>query len=174
MAAEVIWYIIAVAMVVASLGVVFSQSVVHAALFLIGSLLGVATMYLYLSVEFLFLVQLVIYGGAVAVLVILALMLTRAPPGRRVVLDGSQRPVAFVAAIGLGAVLVSTVLATAWPNDTGAIQNISLEAIGNLLFDKWAIPFEIASLVLLVALLGAVVLAREDRPEDTERVDRGG
>jgi NADH:ubiquinone oxidoreductase subunit 6 (subunit J) len=108
------------------------------------------------------------------VLVILALMLTRTPPGRKVVLDGPQKPLAFIAAIGLGAVLVGSVLSTAWPNDTGAIQNISLEAIGNLLFDKWAIPFEIASLVLLVALIGAVVIAREDQPEDVERVDRGG
>jgi NADH-quinone oxidoreductase subunit J len=171
MAGEVIWYIIAVAMVGASLGVVFSQNVVHAALFLVGSLLGVAAMYLFLSVEFLFLVQLLIYGGAVTVLIILALMLTRVPPGRQVRLDGPQRPFAFIAAVALGAILIATMVSTAWPGDDDTLTNIPLEAIGDILFDEWAIPFEIASFVLLVALIGATVLSREDRPEDEERVE---
>src|SRR6185503_7041440 len=77
MATEVLWWIFAVAIVVLSAGVVFARTVIHSVIFLIGSLAGVGAMYLFLTVEFLALVQFLIYGGAVTVLILLALMLTR-------------------------------------------------------------------------------------------------
>jgi NADH-quinone oxidoreductase subunit J len=76
-ATEVLWWIFAVLIVVLSAGVVFSRSVIHSAIFLIGSLAGVGAMYVFLTVEFLALVQFLIYGGAITVLILLALMLTR-------------------------------------------------------------------------------------------------
>ena len=68
MATEILWWIFAVAIVAVSAGVVISRSVIHSAIFLIGSLAGVGAMYLFLTVEFLALVQFLIYGGAVTVL----------------------------------------------------------------------------------------------------------
>jgi len=76
-ATEVVWWVFAVATVATAMGVVFSRSVIHSAIFLIGSLGGVGAMYVILTVEFLALVQFLIYGGAVTVLILLALMLTR-------------------------------------------------------------------------------------------------
>ena len=80
MATEVLWWIFAALIVALSAGVVFSRSVIHSAIFLIGSLAGVGAMYVFLTVEFLALVQFLIYGGAVTVLILLALMLTRPAP----------------------------------------------------------------------------------------------
>src|SRR3990172_13088143 len=118
MANEVLWWIFAAAIVITSAGVVFSRSVIHSAIFLIGSLAGVGAMYVFLTVEFLALVQFLIYGGAVTVLVLLALMLTRmATGGERVSLNGPQAPFGALVAGGIAAVLVVVGVSTAWPGD---------------------------------------------------------
>jgi len=163
MATEILWWIFAAAIVGTALGVVLSRSVIHAAIFLIGSLSGVGAMYLFLTVEFVALVQFLIYGGAVTVLLLLALMLTR--PGEER-LTSAQAPFAAVAGIVLLAILIGVAIGTAWPGDiddepaTVAMQTISRE-----LFQTFGAPFIIASLVLLVALVGAIILARQEDGE---------
>src|SRR5487761_2298059 len=102
MATEVLWWIFAAAIVALSAGVVFSRSVIHAAIFLIGSLGGVGAMYVILNVEFLALVQFLIYGGAVTVLILLALMLTRmGASGTPEKLNGAQAPFGILVGGGL-------------------------------------------------------------------------
>src|SRR4029079_10791429 len=119
MATEVLWWIFAAATVATSLGVVFSRSVLHSAIFLIGSLAGVGAMYLFLTVEFLALVQFLIYGGAVTVLILLALMLTRSDAiGRQPPRNGAQRPLALLVGGGLMAILIGVAVGTAWPGDS--------------------------------------------------------
>ena len=101
MATEVLWWFFAVAIVGVSCGVVFSRSVIHSAIFLIFSMAGVGAMYVFLTVEFLALVQFLIYGGAVTVLILLALMLTRqGAPGSPEKVNGAQAP--FAALVGGG------------------------------------------------------------------------
>ncbi len=167
MATEVLWWIFAVATVVLSLGVVFSRSVIHSAIFLIGSLAGVGAMYLFLQVEFLALVQFLIYGGAVTVLILLALMLTRMDPsGRSVSVNGAQMPFALLVGGGLLATLIAVAVDTAWPGDTDdSPTNIGLNVISEKLFADFGAPFVIASAVLLVALIGAIILARQEEGE---------
>ena len=164
MATEVVWWIFAALIVGTSLGVVVSGSVIHSAIFLILSLAGVAAMYVFLTVEFLALVQLLIYGGAVTVLILLALMLTRqAGPGEKIRVNGSQAP--FGALVGglLMAVLVGVAVTTSWPG--GSVDKptlIPIEKISQKLFLDFGPPFVIASAVLLVALVGAIILARQE------------
>jgi NADH-quinone oxidoreductase subunit J len=164
MATEVIWWIFAAIIVATSLGVVTSSSVIHSAIFLIVSLGFVAGMYVLLTVEFLALVQFLIYGGAVTVLILLALMLTRqGASGEKMQVNGPQAPFAALVGAMLGAVLVSVAVATAWPGDTGkGPANIPIEAISQRLFVDFGAPFVIASAVLLVALIGAIILARQE------------
>lgn len=164
MATEVLWWIFAVAIVGVSAGVVFSRSVIHSAIMLIFSLAGVGAMYLFLTVEFLALVQLLIYGGAVTVLILLALMLTRMGAGGRLErVNGPQMPFAIVVAGGLVAILVTVALDTAWPGDRDdEPANISIETISDALFQDFGAPFVIASVLLLVALVGAIILARQE------------
>jgi len=138
------------------LGVVVSRNVVHAALALLASLLAVAGIYLILFAEFLAVVQVLIYGGAIIIVLLFAIMLTRTAEYPRIT-DNRQWPLAAVAAVGLLAVLA----ASFWTRSAGdtSPHSPAFSDLANSLFTRWAIPFEIASLVLLVALIGAIIIA---------------
>jgi NADH-quinone oxidoreductase subunit J len=137
--------------------VVLTRNVVHAALFLLMSLLSVAGIYLILFTEFLALVQVLIYGGAIIIVLVFAIMLTRTSEYPRIS-DNRQWPLAAVAALALGAVLAASFWSSP-PTGTEA-QSPVFSELANSLFTRWAIPFEVASLVLLVALIGAIIIAR--------------
>jgi NADH-quinone oxidoreductase subunit J len=160
----VFFYIMAAIVLGGGLGVVLARTTIYAALFLIVSLLGVAGLYILLSTEFLALVQVLIYGGAVTVLVLFALMLTRVRDVGKS-LDGDQRPLAAVAAIALFAALAVMIGQTEWPRDVDQLTVVPFTSIGDALFGRWALPFEIASGVLLVALVGAIVIAMQEEGE---------
>lgn len=161
---EVIFYFIAGLTVIGALGVVTARNVIHSALFLILALIAVAGIFILLAAEFLAIVQVLVYGGAVTILILFAMMLTRVRDLPRA-LNGPQWPLALVAAGAFGVTTVVAVANTKFPGESEEINVISFEAIGDSLFTKWAVPFEIASLVLIVALIGAIVLARGEEGE---------
>ena len=140
-----------------ALGVVITRNVAHAALYLLMSLASVAGVFILLVAEFLALVQVLIYGGAITIVLLFALMLTRAEEFSNV-RDNPQWAVAGVAAISIFGVLSSVIFS----NKLDVQQPIGpgLEELGAELFTNWVVPFEIASVVLLVALIGAIILAR--------------
>ena len=144
------------------LGVVLTRNVVHAALALLLSLIAVAGVYLVLFAEFLALVQVLIYGGAVIIVLLFAIMLTRGSEYPRIS-DNRQWPLAALAAFGVLGVLIPSFLINSVDNTKA--QNPAFTDLANSLFTRWAIPFEIASLVLLVALIGAIIIARTGRDE---------
>ncbi len=163
--AQGIFYLVAALAVAGGLGVVLMRNAVYAALFLILTLLSVAGVYILLASEFLALVQVLIYGGAVTVLLLFALMLTRAGDVPEPTV-GAQWPVAAVASSLVAGLLIAAVATTNWPGDAdGTITRVIFDELGSALFRRWAVPFEIASLVLLVALVGAIVLARQEEGE---------
>lgn len=157
---QVVFYLISAVVIGSAIGVVALNNVVHSALFLVAALVATAGLYVILRVEFIALVQVLLYAGGVIVLLLFALMMTR---GRDVPhqLSGSQRPFAVVAGVALFVVLAAAALATSWTQPE-ALTGVSFDAIGQSLFSTWAIPFEIASLVLLAALIGAIVIARQE------------
>jgi NADH-quinone oxidoreductase subunit J len=161
---EAIFWVVAAVTVVGAFGVVTARNIVHSALFLILSLLAVAGIFILLSAEFLAIVQVLIYGGAVTILVLFAMMLTRVRD-LPTALDGPQRPFAALAALGFAVLTIYAFVNTEWPGATDQVTVISIEQIGQELFTTWAVPFEVASLVLTVALLGAIVLARGEDNE---------
>ena len=144
------------------LGVVVTRNVVHAALALLLSLVAVAGVYLVLFAEFLAIVQVLIYGGAIIIVLLFAIMLTRSAEYPRIS-DNKQWPLAAVAALGLLGVLVPAFVINR-VEDTEA-HSPAFTDLANSLFTTWAIPFEIASLVLLVALIGAILIARSGSGE---------
>ena len=163
--AQVIFYLIAALAVGGALGVVLAKNAVYAALFLILALLAVAGVYILLGSEFLALVQVLIYAGAITVLLLFALMLTRTADVAES-MTGAQWPIAVVVSMLLGGLLIATVTTSDWPGDAdGTITRVLFEDLGAALFTQWAVPFEIASLVLFVALVGAIVIAREEEEE---------
>jgi len=162
---EVIFYFIAAVSVLSGLGVVVSRNAAYAALSLVFTLLAVAALYILLASEFLALVQVLIYAGAVAVLLLFALVLTRARDLQQT-LDNRQWPLAAIAGLALMGVLIAMTVLTDWPRAADEPTLVSFNAIGDALFRTWVVPFEVASLVLLVALVGAIVLAGTEEEEE--------
>jgi NADH-quinone oxidoreductase subunit J len=152
-----LFVVLAASTLLGGLGVVLTRNVVHAALFLLMSLVSVAGIYLILFTEFLALVQVLIYGGAIIIVLVFAIMLTRTSEYPHIS-DNRQWPLAAIAALALGVVLAAAFW-TSPPTGTAA-QSPAFSELANSLFTRWAIPFEIASLVLLVALIGAIIIAR--------------
>jgi len=161
-APELVFWLVATLVVGGALGAVLLPHIVHATLSLVLSLLGVAGVFLLLGSEFLALVQVLIYGGGVTVLLLFGLMLTNAGDDP-IVADGAQKPFAFLAGIVLAAVIGAALLDQGWADGEAAAAPFA--ALGERLFRDFGAPFEIASLVLIVALVGAVAIARRDRDE---------
>ena len=151
-------------MLIGSVGTVASRNVVHSALFLILALLAVAGIFVLLLAEFLAIVQVLIYAGAITIILLFALMLTRSQE-TPFSLDNAQKPFALVAAGGILAVLTVVLLASDWPGPRDDPERVSFAGLSDTLFRQWAVPFEVASLVLLVALIGAIVISRPGREE---------
>jgi NADH-quinone oxidoreductase subunit J len=155
---------------------VTSRQVVHAALWLVTALGAVAGCYLVLGAEVVALVQVLVYVGAVVVLVLFALMLTRAPIGPAPGVDAPwpQRLAAAVAGAAttglLGVVLVEAVRGRRFDVDTARAQ---AQPLARSLFGSWVLPFELLSLLLLAALVAALVLSRDtvDTVEPVDAVD---
>ena len=159
---QAVFVLVAVAMVVAAVRLVTTKNLVHGALYLVVTLLGMAVVFVLMTAEFVAWVQVLIYVGAVLVLLLFGLMLTRAPIGRTA-LDRQQRALAAPSAIGLF-VVTSTIL---WNAFEGRRINFAsgepnAELLGTEIFTRFVLPFEVASVVLLAALVGAVFLAKRD------------
>lgn len=155
----VLFAIVAGVTLLSAMGVVVTRNVVYAALCLLGALLGVAGLFVLLYAEFLALVQLFIYGGAIIIVILFALMLTRT--GEFQTSSENRRwPVAALVSGGLFVLLAVIFTTDTSARADGERTGILMSELGVTLFEDWAIPFEIASLVLLVALVGAVVLSR--------------
>jgi NADH-quinone oxidoreductase subunit J len=162
--AQTFFYVVSVLAILSALGVVLARNVVYAAIYLVTSLLMVAGLYVLLFADFLALVQVLIYAGAVSILLLMGLMLTR--PARDITLDNPQKPLAALAALVVFTILSYQTLASNWGGRvSAAIGRASLNDLGKVLFDRWVVPFEIASVLLLVALVGAVVVARIEERE---------
>ncbi|MSQ22932.1 MAG: NADH-quinone oxidoreductase subunit J [Dehalococcoidia bacterium] len=158
MTSLVLFYLAGTLTLGGAVGVVGTRNIVHAALFLLASLMGVAGIYLLVFAEFLALVQVLIYGGAIVIVVLFALMLTRLQEFRGS-MENRQWPVAVVAAVVLFGVIAAAIVRTGTPAGLER-QGPGVQDIGTALFTQWAIPFEVASVLLLVALIGAIVIAR--------------
>ena len=161
-AQNVVFGILAAVMVIAAWKVVTTKNVVRAVLYLVVVLAGVAGQFILLGNEFIGIVQLIVYIGAIVILFLFGTMLTRAPIGRDVELDNDQKWLAALVSLFLLGVLVA-VLADAFGKrhiHFTAVQRTS--DVANSIFSPYLIPFEVVSVLLLAALVGAVALARRD------------
>ncbi|MFD6620236.1 NADH-quinone oxidoreductase subunit J [Streptomyces albidoflavus] len=147
----------------AAIVTVTTKQLVHAALWLVVALGGLAVEYLLLTAEFIAWVQVLIYVGSVVVLLLFGLMLTRAPIGRSPDADSPNRWAALAVAVAAAAALVWVVVdafRTTWIDLDSAAQG-NTAVTGSVLFRHWVLPFEALSVLLLAALVGAIVLSRK-------------
>ncbi|MEU7424396.1 NADH-quinone oxidoreductase subunit J [Streptomyces sp. NPDC040750] len=166
---EIAFLLVGVVTLGAALVTVTTRQLVHAALWLVVALGGLAVEYLLLTAEFIAWVQVLIYVGSVVVLLLFGLMLTRAPIGRSPDADSGNRwaalTVAVAAAVALVWVVVDAFRAT-WIDLDGPAAGTT-RVTGESLFRHWVLPFEALSVLLLAALVGAIVLSRKARTDTT-------
>jgi NADH-quinone oxidoreductase subunit J len=159
---EVMFLLLSAVAVGSALLVVTARNMVHAALWLVVTLGSVAGIYLVLAAEFVAWVQILIYVGAVVVLLLFALMLTKAPTGPQQGLNVRRVLPAAVVALLVAVLLGSTVVAgfAGVRIDLDEAVVGSAEVVGGTIFSSWVLPFEVLSVLLLAALVGAIVLSR--------------
>jgi NADH-quinone oxidoreductase subunit J len=154
--------IIAAGVTVAGVLMVTTRNVVHAALYLIGVLAGVGATFLLVGAEFVGITQVLVYIGAIVVLFLFGIMLTRAPLGKSSDLTGPHWIAGLVVAVGVFAVL-AVVLVDEFEDDELPRESLQRTAeVSDSIFRDYLVPFEVASVLLLAALVGAIVLARRD------------
>lgn len=165
---NIAFYALSILTLVSAGGVMVSRNLLHAVLFLIVTFIGVAGFFVLLSAEFIAMAQIVIYVGAIAVLILFAIVLTP-----RSVRDNSETAMvgpAILLGIALVTVFLFVIHDTAWSTGgTGA--DLSVEELGKALLSTWVLPFEIASVLLTAALVGAIMLVRSETEEDEDVTD---
>ena len=146
-----------------ALRMVTTKNIVHAALYLVAVLAGLGAQYVILTAEFVATTQVLVYIGAVMVLFLFGIMLTRAPLGNTMLMTGTQWPIAAGVALMLGGVTIYALLDEysdqELPEDGPIFRT---EDVSDSIFSTFIIPFEAVSVLLLAALIGAIVLARKD------------
>jgi NAD(P)H-quinone oxidoreductase subunit 6 len=160
-----IFYLVAFITIVSAAGVAFSSNIVHSAFSLVGTFGGVATLYVFLGADFVAGVQILIYVGGILVLILFAVMLTHRISEIEISNRAVGRIPAFILCGGLLALLVTTIRETPWLNAAKPSHEPTTSRIGDLFLQQYLLPFELASIVLLVALIGAVVIARKEIKE---------
>lgn len=165
-AQEVIFVLMGIVAVASAVLVVTTKNVVHAALWLVVTLGAVAGTYLMLAAQFVAWVQVLIYVGAVIVLLLFGIMLTKAPIGGTAGLDSENRVAAAIVALATAGTL-GTLLVDAFRHEYVHLDAVEPVAgggaeIGLAIFRSYVLPFEIVSILLLAALIGSIVLSRRD------------
>ena len=164
---QIVFYLIAILTVGSSMMVAFSRNIVYSTFALLGAFTGVVGIYVMLAADFVAMVQLLVYVGGILVLTIFAVMLTQGIADVTV----SNREVgvipSLITVVILGAVMIYAVFRTPWQTGTLAemASTPTTYAIGNAFLGPYVLPFEVASLVLLAALVGAIVISRHETRE---------
>ncbi len=156
--------------IVGALGVVLSSNPVHSALSLVGTLFGVAVLFVAQEANFLAAVQVIVYAGAIVVLFLFVIMLLGVDQAEELEIEPivGQRAAALVVGIAIFALPVAALASTSW-EATGALANLGrladggpdIEALGEVVFTRYLLAFEVTSVLLVIAVVGAVLLARK-------------
>ena len=162
-ASQIIFYIISATILGAGLLAVTSAKIFRAAIWLLGSLLGVAALYFWMQVEFIAAVQIVVYAGGIVVLIIFVIMMLNL----NAEVEPHKPAIQKIAATIAGGILMIVLVGAfrnvnpetnaVFGNEAGLIKNL-----GNVLFKDFALPFEVSSILFLSAMVGAVMLGKKE------------
>lgn len=162
---QVVFIVISIFTIGGAFGVVVGRNLFHSALFMVVAFAGIAGYYVLLDAGFIAGVQLLLYVGAIAILVLFALMVSRGIMSREVPQKNTQWGVAVLVAALTFVVLGVALWQVNWPVQTAAgalVQpETGIDVLGMELLRTYIIPFEVISLLLMVALIGAIILSRE-------------
>lgn len=158
---NVMFWIIAVITLGSALLMVLNRNIFHSALFMVVTFIGVAAMYVTLQADFMAAVQVLVYAGAIAIFVIFGIMLT--VRGNMKQTNPFSKSAAAAGLVSLALIVINwfMVFKTNWPVSSAAPPEETVNQIAELMLTKYVVPFEVAAILLLVALLGAVIIAKE-------------
>jgi NAD(P)H-quinone oxidoreductase subunit 6 len=160
-----VFYLIAIITVGSAVVVAFSRNIIYSAFSLLGTFAGVAGLYVFLGADFVAAVQVLIYVGGILVLILFAVMLTHRITDVEITNRAVGRlPGLIVVGVFL-AILIQTIRETPWVKANELTHQPTTARIGDLFLENYLLPFELASLVLLAAMIGAVVLSRKEIKE---------
>jgi len=160
---DVIFYAFALVTIVSAVGVVFSRNILYAAFSLLFTFFGVAALYVLLTADFLAITQILLYVGGILVLILFGVMLTTRAYNVETK-RGVLRVIPAVLVVGaICGTLIGVFTTTGWPTSNFSPYEETARPIGALLMTQYVLPFEVASVLLLVALVGAVVIARREK-----------
>lgn len=158
---HVIFFALAAFTVVCALGVVVSRNLFHSAIWLVGAFAGIAAIYWLLEAEYLAIAQVMIYIGAIATLIVFAIMLSRGMMIGRTPMNNFQTGISAVTAVLLFVLLAVVLFQINWPVAQQALGDNVIAQIGQALVTTYVVPFQTIAILLSVALVGAIMIARE-------------
>jgi len=159
------WFfaVVAVWILVCALGVVLFRKIMYSAIAMVFCFLGVAFAYALLNSPLVAIIQILVYVGAISIVVIFAIMLTEVQSGRLELFFNRQTAVAAVAALLGAGILAAVSLSASIGSISAESKAPGLRQLSKLIFDRYVFPFELVSLVLVAAMIGAIVLATRER-----------
>jgi NADH-quinone oxidoreductase subunit J len=158
---DVLFVVLAGSLLLSALGVVLLRDIIRSGLALIAAFASLAGIYVLLGNPIVAATQVLVYIGAIAVLILFAIMLTQTKNAPNKLVFQTQAVAAAVASVVIGAVIVGAVVTTTWP-EAGQRLWTSTAAVAKLLFGDYVLPFEIVSVLLTAAVVGGVYLARRE------------
>jgi NADH-quinone oxidoreductase subunit J len=160
--ASIAFWVFAIAALAGAFGTVMARRLFHNALFLVVALSSVAALYVLLSADFLAAVQVLVYTGAIVILLLFAIMLTPQQVELPVFAAGGQRFAAGAVSVVLFLILVGVIYSSPWPLAAQPLDQPTSSQIGTAMLTTYVFPFELVSVLLLASMIGAILLARED------------
>lgn len=157
-----VFYVLALVIIGTALGVVLNKNLVHSALLMTACFIGVGIMYISLAADFLGAVEFMTYSGGVAVLIVMGVMLTHKGEGVPSNPFNGRQTLAAAVAVTFAAVMGAAVTMVQLPSGAGFVSEDTVSGLADMMLNTYILPFEIAAVLLLAALLGAIVLAKGD------------
>lgn len=157
---QIVFYFFAILTVASAAVVVFARSLIRSAFALLFTFFGVAALYAYLGADFLAATQMVIYVGGILVLILFGIMLTHKLYDLDLKTGSYQFVPAVIAVVAVFATLAFFMLRTGWFRSESVLEGPTTASIGELLMQDFILPFEVASILLLLALIGAAMIVR--------------
>lgn len=163
--AQIIFYIFAGITVISALMILFTRNVLYSAFLLIITFLGISAIYVFAGADFLAITQILVYVGGILVLMIFGVMLTNKISGQAVLTEGQHHFWAALVGLSLFGLLAYSILqvnfaSLSWLQQGNLIEGSTIKTLGILLMSDYVLPFELAGILLLVALIGAAFIAK--------------
>ena len=160
--AENLFLIVAALVIASAFWVVFSPNLIHSAVYLLFTLFGTSGLYVFLYADFIAATQVVIYVGGILVLIIFGVMLTNRIDTPSIAASSKNQFIGGIGAVTIFVIQIAVIFNTPWHIGSKQSREATVENIGNLLLNEYLLPFEIVSILLLAALMGAALLSRRN------------